>query len=193
MKQKESEDLIEIEGHQRVSVSRIGSCIYFFDEIDTNSVCEAIKYIDMLELENTKNITIVLNSIGGDIYSGLALYDRIRSSECRVTIIGTGLIASMAFIIFLAGDRRVMTKYARFMNHKGVAELAGNPENLKKETKEIDDLENICLDIIVERTKQDSKTIKNSIRDGNKYIYAEEALKTGIVHEIISEIKKGKT
>lgn len=186
------EEYIDLEGHSKVAVYRMGSTIYFFDDINQQTVCEAIKYIDQLELVKVKGITIILNSHGGEEYSGLALYDRIRSSACRFTIIGTGFIASMALIVYLAGDRRIASKNARFLNHQGSMEVGGKSTDIKIESKELENVEEMCNEIIAERTKQDIKKLRNSIKIGNKYISALEAKNTGFVHEIIDEVKKGK-
>ena len=95
-----------------------GRTIYFFDEINESSACEAIRIIDKLEYDNKKDIRIVINSGGGNCYDGLALYDRIRQSGCNILTLGTGLVVSMALIIFLAGDERELTENARLLVHQ---------------------------------------------------------------------------
>lgn len=192
MRYRDDDEMNDGEFHSRVNVSRNGSTIYFFDDIDSNSVAEAIKYIDLLESQKIKKITIILNSCGGEEYSGLALYDRMRASTSRFTIIGTGFIASMALIVYLGGDRRIATKNARFLNHQGSTEIGGKATDIKIESQEMETMENICVNIMAERTKQDPKKLKNSIKIGNKYMSASEAKAQGFVHEIIDEVKKGR-
>lgn len=182
---------IEYEVPGKSLVHRSGSTIYFFDEVDSASVCEAIRYLDAIERDKKiTELSIVFSSNGGSIYDGLALYDRIRASRCRVTTIGTGLVASMAFVVFLAGDRRVCTKNVRFLNHQASAELRGKLTDLDIEHVETKMLEDICIQIISERTNQTAKRLKKDTKVGDKYIYADEAFKTLIVHEIIEEVKK---
>lgn len=182
----------ELNSESKVNVYKVGNVIYFFDEINPQTVCEAIRFIDSLEVNNEKKITIILNSHGGEEYSGLALYDRIRSTTCHVTIIGTGFVASMGLIVYLAGDKRLATKNTRFLNHQGSTEIGGKASDIKIESKEIEAMEDICNNLIAERTNQDPKKLKQSIKVGNKYIDVAEALNTGITHEVIKEYKKGK-
>lgn len=178
---------------KRVLVSRSGRQIYFFDEINSSSVMTAIKMIDEIELEDdSKGILIIFNSEGGDIYTGLALYDRIRSCKCKVTTIGTGIIASMAFVIFLAGDRRLATPTARFMNHQAKMSLQGKVTDIEIEQAEVKAIEEICVQIISDRTKQTTKRIKKETKIGDKYIDVSEALKTGVIHDTVNYSDKGK-
>lgn len=172
-------------------VYRVGSTIYFFDEVLGSSVCEAIKFIDAIEKENkAKHITLVINSGGGNIYDGLSLYDRIRACKLPVTTIGTGLVASMAFIIFLGGDKRICTKRVRFLNHQAKISLEGRVADIDIEQAETKMVEDMCIDIIATRTNLTPKKQKKDTKLGDKYIGAEEALKTEIVHEIIEEVTK---
>lgn len=167
-----------------------GNTIYFYADINAETVCRVAHFIDILESQKEKNITIILNSAGGEEYSGLAFYDRIRASKCKFTIIGTGFVGSMALIVYVAGDRRIATKNTRFLNHQGSTEINGRASDIKIASKEMDELEEICNRLIAERTKQDIKKLRESIKAGDKYMNVDEAIKTGIVHEIIDEIKK---
>jgi ATP-dependent Clp protease protease subunit len=172
-------------------VYRVGTTIYFFDEVDGASVCEAIKFIDAIEKEKKiEHLTLVLNSGGGNIYDGLALYDRLRACKLPVTTIGTGLVASMAFIIFLAGDKRICSPRVRFLNHQAKMSVEGRVEDINIEQAEIKMVEDMCIDIIAGRTTLTAKKQKKDTKLGDKYIGAEEALRTQIVHEIIEEVTK---
>lgn len=180
------------EERDRVIVFRgEGRIIYFFDEVDEDSVCECIKLLDKLEIESRKKgITIVLNCGGGGCYDGLALYDRIRQCECAITIVGTGIIASMGLIIYLAADHRVITENARLLNHQvTVSDFDGRAIDFKIEGKEIDALNDAIQDIISERTGQTVKRLKSEILPGDHWITPEEGLNEGYVDEIIKHTR----
>lgn len=169
-----------------VAVFKNGRTIYFFDEVTNQSVCKAIIFLDELEKEKSKQpIEFVLNSVGGDIYSGLALYDRIRRSSCDVHTIGTGFVASMAVIIYLAGDYRYITETCTFLNHQGSTELYGKVTDLKIEFDETNRIEEICTEIIASHTGLPAKKIKADIKLGDDYINPERAVNDGFSHEII--------
>lgn len=175
----------EINQDNRTNVYYQDRTIYFFDEVNNATVCEAIRYIDLLEKRSKKPIEIILNSGGGSCYEGLALYDRIRFSKCDICIIATGITASMGFIIFLAGKYRYLMPNTILMSHQ----ISSNPEgklgDLKIEMEEIKRLEKQCNIIISERTGLSIKTIEKQHSKGDYYITPETALKDGIAHKIL--------
>lgn len=173
------------ENNQDVIIYKSGRTIYFCDEITNESVCKTMIFLDELEKENKKPIEFVINSIGGDIYSGLALYDRIRRSICEVHMIGTGFVASMAVIIFLAGDARYLTESCTILNHQSYNEIIGNPHELKAEFDESNRIEDICVEIIANHTGLSIKKIQNDIKLANDYINPERAIHEGFAHEIL--------
>ena len=183
----------EIETSSKSLVFNEGNVIYFFDEMDAAAVVDAIRYIDHLEYnEKVDKIIFKLNSGGGNVYDGLALYDRLRNCKSSITMIGSGLIASMAFIVYLAGDRRIATSNVRFLNHqtKFVVDGELNGVQIKIEEKETVNLENTCIDICAQRTLLTPRIIKNHIKLGDKYIGIKEAVSMGIVHEVQEEVIK---
>ena len=174
-----------------VVVYRKGRTIYFFDEVDDESVCEAIKFIDEIEEESTKkDITIKINSGGGGCYDGLALYDRIRQSPCNIIMIGSGLIGSMGLIIFLAGDERMISENARLLNHQvSIEEFSGRNIDFKLEQKELDTLNSINAEIVSERTGQSIKKLNNETLPGDKFMGAQFAVENGYADEIIKNTR----
>lgn len=182
---------------ERPTVYKTGRTIYFYDEVNNKTVCEASKFIDELESENDKEIELIINSNGGSIYDGLALYDRIRSSACQINTVGTGFVASMGLIVFLAGDHRTLTETAMLLNHQGSSQFEGNTGDFKIEAKEMTRLEDLTVQIIAERTGLAPKVIKKDIKIGDDYISPELAVTKGFAHAIIvnkrEPLKKQKT
>lgn len=180
-----------LDNFEKVGVHCEGRIIKFFDDVENSSVLQTFIFLDALEKQNKKPITIVLCSGGGCIYAGLSLYDRIRSCKCKVTIVGTGVVASIASIIFLAGDVRIGTKHLRIMLHEGALENNNGSASLtRSEQREIDVLEDVANDIVEERTKLSKKNIEKLMLGKNYYFGAEEALNNGYIHEIIDEVSK---
>ena len=174
-----------------ILVYRDDNVLSFFDDIDSASVCEAIRLLDAMEsTKKYKSLTIILNSSGGEMYNGLALYDRIRACTKPITMVCTGFVASMAFVLFLAGDKRVCTKNVRFLNHQASMEVSGKVNDIKIEQAEIELMEKLCVDIIADRTLLTPKKLKHDTTLGNVYLGAEQAVQMGICHEIIQEVKK---
>jgi len=173
------------ENEKRPIVHRQDRTIFFFDNIDSLSVCEAIRLVKILEDENSKDpIEFIINSDGGYCYDGLALYDKLRLSPCPIITIGTGWVASMAVIIYLAGERRFITQNTTIMHHQAAGELEGKVSEIKIEAEEIRRLDDICTEITAERTGQSIRKLKNDIKIGNKYLSAEQAVEEGFAHDV---------
>lgn len=129
-------------------------------------------------------IEIYLSSSGGIVYDGLAIYDAIQACPCDVTIYASGKIMSSAFVIFLAGDKRVGSKHVTFMMHS--ISFYGGDEGTKLKDKEIDVIEakrlnNIFLDILAQRTKMSKKWWYRNILSHDKYFDLKQAQEFGIV------------
>lgn len=181
----------EVEVKKEPLVHLEANIIYFFDEMNGPAVMEAIRFIDLLEASGEYDkIIFKLNSGGGSIYDGLCLYDRLRECKLDIVMVGTGLVGSMAFVVYLAGDMRYCSENVRFLNHQAKAGFDGKDlteAQIKIEAEETKVLETIGVNIIASRTLLTPKVIKNSIKLGDKYIGAKDALSMGIVHEIIKE------
>jgi len=170
----------------RSKVSRSGRMIYFFDTVDEDSVLEAIKHVHHLDMANPKApITLLIDSVGGNCYDGLALYDCLRMCRAPVVTVGYGIVASMGFIIFLAGDKRVSAPNTRFLNHQVSSEIAGKATDIEIQRAEIVKLENLTVSIVSERTGMPEAKIKKDVKLGDNYYSAKEAMKKGIVHQIM--------
>jgi ATP-dependent protease ClpP protease subunit len=88
-------------------------------EIDYQVMEKFLKNLHYLETASVGPITIHMNTCGGDWDEGMAIYNAIRSCECRIEIINHTYAASMASILLQAGDRRVMGPDSYFMFHQG--------------------------------------------------------------------------
>jgi ATP-dependent Clp protease protease subunit len=191
---KTSKKYMSVNENLKCNVSVEDRTIYLFDEINECSVLEAIKNIDYLFKKNSnKTIQIVLSSCGGLCYEGLALYDKIRNCPCPIEIVGTGLIASMGTIIYLAGDKRYSTENASFMTHGlFLGGFGGKLEDIQIEVAESKRLEDVLIKIIAEKTNSNVKDIKKQSGKKDYWMSADVALKEGYVHSIIKN-KKRKT
>lgn len=97
------------------------------DEIDETEATRLSKNLLILEKGGASQITIHLNTCGGDVQQALAIYDRIRSSSAHVTIIGYGEVASSGCLIMQAADRRAVYKHTHVMWHYGTTAIPETP------------------------------------------------------------------
>lgn len=156
-------------------------------DINAESVGWVIRGIyKMADVSAELPLDLYINSNGGEIYDGLALYDVLRSlSGITVRTHALGKIMSMAFIIYLAGDQRYSYPNATFMNHSSADSLDGKLHHLKTSLKEVQRQEDICLDILMERTsKKDRSFWRKSVEYKDQYYNVEQMKELGVVtHE----------
>jgi ATP-dependent Clp protease, protease subunit len=164
--------------------------IYIGDEINESSAEKAIKALDFLESESLEDIKILLNSSGGEDYSGLAIYDAIKNSSCFITIIGLGSIMSMASLVLQAGDHRALMPNSTMMLHVGYASIQNeHNHNLIRESKEIERLIKLSADIYLARMKEKNAELTKKDIDNllqfNTYITAKGAVNMGLADEVL--------
>ena len=94
------------------------------------------------------NLHIRINSVGGDVYSGIAIFNAIRNCKKDVKILVDGIAGSIAGVIALCGRRVEMSKYSRLMIHSVSGGCYGNKDDLKDMINTIESLEDTIAGII---------------------------------------------
>lgn len=144
---------------------------------------------DLEELNTKDNITVHINSVGGDFYAGLAIYNRLRSLKASITTINDGLAASAGSIIFMAGDKGKRKAYAgsNLMVHGVLSFMYGyyNTADLRAQIKELDAHNKALIATYVEATGLDQDTVKSAISK-DTYMTGQEAVDLGWADEVIS-------
>lgn len=126
-------------------------------------------------------IEIYLSSYGGEAYAGLSIYDAIRSCPAEVVIIANGKVMSAAFIIFLAGDKRLAAQHTAFMMHSVSSTITGKTKDQEIEVQEAKRINNSFLEILVNRTKMSKKWWYRQILSHDKYMTTTEAFEYGLI------------
>lgn len=163
--------------------------IIIADDIDAASVSMFLKGFHILEQKKDETINIILSSFGGDWYSGLAVFDAVRSSPCNIIVKGTGPVMSMGSIIMLAGDERVLTPNARLMLHYG---SIGSEEIhskifdrwAKDEKKNLTIMEDMYLEVIRKKHPKFSRKKIQEMLNFDTILNAEEAVELGLADRV---------
>ena len=178
-------------------------CIFLCEEVTTDSCNELIKQLLYLEkTDDVSPINLFINSPGGSVTDGLAVYDTIRLLKSPVTAIITGIAASMGSIILLAcePDRRLMLPSSRIMVHDaswGHRDMMGKkPHEIEEELNQLKAVNDRLVSIIAERT---GKTVEEvaKVTKYDSYFNATEAIEFGLATKMIDSdclselIKKG--
>lgn len=98
--------------------------------VDADMSARAVKGLHMLDAISESPITVLLNTVGGDVTHGLAIYDAIKSCRSRVTVVGIGNVMSMGAWILQAADHRVLTPNSCVMIHLGTDEIKGHTKDV---------------------------------------------------------------
>lgn len=133
-------------------------------------------------------IMLRIKSPGGDVHEGFAIYNYIRSLGKPITCIADGRVASIATVIFLAGDVRKVYDTTDFMIHNPWTWAAGNADQLEETAEELRKIEDQILDLYVARTGSDRETIKALMQD-DKSMPIDQVLELKFATEIKETIK----
>ena len=164
--------------------------IYIYDAIGKYEV-SAQKFIQ--ELEKSKDrIELHLNSPGGAVFEGFAIYNAIKQSEKTVDVYIDGLAASIASVIAMAGDKIYIAKNATIMIHNVSAGAHGEKKELEKTIKVMKQLEEQIQNIYVERTGLPKKEIQEMM-DTETWMTAKVAVEKGFADEVIETNAKNTT
>jgi ATP-dependent Clp protease protease subunit len=168
--------------------------LFLSDAIDMETSQDIIRKLWYLESKAPgKPILLVINSPGGAVDAGFAIWDQVKLISSPVSTLVTGLAASMASVLSLvaAPKRRFATPQARIMVHQprlsGV--IQGQATDLEIQAKEMLKMRNILNDIYVQSTGKTAAEIDKAI-DRDTWMTADEALKFGLLDKIVTSFKE---
>ncbi|MEM6626744.1 MAG: ATP-dependent Clp protease proteolytic subunit [Pseudomonadota bacterium] len=142
-----------------------------------------------LESENPKKeIAMYINSPGGVVSSGLAIYDTMQYIRSPVSTACIGMAASMGSLLLSAGekDMRFATPNARIMVHQPSAGYRGPASDIERHAEEILDMKSRLNQIYVRHTGQDLATIEKTL-DRDTFMTSEQAMEFGIVDRVFEQ------
>lgn len=160
------------------------------DAASCNSLITQLMYLDRTDPD--AEITLYINSPGGSVADGLAVYDVIGLLEAPVRTVCMGTCASMGAILFLAGEKREMMEHGRIMVHDpafgGNHDIGGKkPHQIQSELDDLNRCRESLAKIISERTGKSLEEIYE-VTANDTYFSAEEAIEFGLATDIV---KKG--
>jgi ATP-dependent Clp protease protease subunit len=167
--------------------------IIFIDgEINDASADLAVAQILYLESENAeKDISIYINSPGGSVTAGLAIYDTMQYVKCDIQTICMGQAASMAAILLAGGTpgKRYALPSSRVMIHQPRGGVEGQESDISILAKEIIRLKKLSIEYLAEKTKKSVEQVSKDI-ERDFFMSSEEAKEYGIVDHVMPSRKK---
>lgn len=167
--------------------------IVFLDgEIRDESADLVVAQILFLESENPeKDISIYINSPGGSVTAGLAIYDTMQYVKCPVQTICIGQAASMGAFLLTAGSKgkRYALPSSRVMIHQPWGGVEGQESDISIQSREILRLKKLMIEKFVFHTGKEEETVKRDM-ERDFYLTAQDALEYGIVDEVMERRAK---
>ncbi len=161
--------------------------IFLGGAVDENTASITVAQMLFLEAEDSKkDIMLYINSPGGDVYDGLAIYDTMKHLKCDVATVGIGMQASMGAFLLSSGTKgkRSILPHSTVMIHQPSSGSRGKVTDMEIDLKEGLRLKKLLNEILAKNTGQKIETIeKDSDRD--YWMSAEEAKKYGIVDQVL--------
>lgn len=158
--------------------------------IDAGSVSTAIRCLLHLQKEDQQlPITLYINSPGGEVQSGLALYDVMQAVSCPIHTVCLGMAASMAALLFIAGDQREMLLHSRVMIHDPLigGGIGGSALSVKARADDLMRIRDITAQVISQHTGMNLEEVFE-LTAKDTYFEAEEAIANGMADRIITSL-----
>ena len=163
--------------------------IFLSDGVDNESAKDVIRKLWFLEIKDPgKPILLVINSPGGSVDSGFAVWDQIKLITSPVTTLITGLAASMGSVLSLAAapGRRYATRNSRIMIHQPSIHglIRGQATDLDIQAKEIMKTRKAIVELYVDATGKSYEVVDKAI-DRDAWMSAEEAVEFGLLDKVV--------
>lgn len=157
--------------------------IFLTEDVNPETMDHLLKKLMYLEMSDPgKEITLYINSPGGECLSGLAVLDYIHTMTSPIRTVCTGCAASMGAILFLAGQKREMLRHTRLMIHDPSTggNLSGmKPHEIENTLSMLRDMQTLLIDIISDASGKSKEEIAE-ITKNDTYFNLEEALDFGL-------------
>ncbi|MDY8138785.1 ATP-dependent Clp protease proteolytic subunit [Aquimarina sp. 2201CG5-10] len=160
--------------------------VFLWGQVDDKSAKHVIDRLMYLDMINDNEIKLYINSPGGYVTSGFAMYDTIKALKSPVSTICTGLAASMGSILLSAGEKgkRFIQPHAKVMIHQPSGGARGQASNIEIQATEILKTKELSAQILADNCGQDiEKVLKDFNRD--YWMDAQESLDYGIIDGIL--------
>lgn len=161
--------------------------IYIYSEVGGFDV-NAKSFINELKAVKDKNIDVHINSLGGSVFDGLAIYNALKTHPLKVVTKVEGICASIASVIAMAGDQIEMAENSLFMIHNPFAMSGGDANELRKTADILDKIRNEIADIYASKSKHDSQHYIN-LMDVETWFNSSETLELGLANTITQSLK----
>ena len=151
-------------------------CSWAWEEFGEMSAQMLSKQLEALG--DVNEINVYINSYGGEVAEGLAIYNALRRHKAKVRTFCDGFACSIASVIFMAGDERIMNESSLLMIHNAWVYAAGNAAQLRKQAEDLDKITQASVEAYKAHSSLKEEEIK-ALMDAETWILPSEALEYG--------------
>lgn len=156
---------------------------WWYDSTSAADIDRALKEV------KTANITVRLNSPGGDAFDGITIYNRLKDHEAKVKIIVDGWACSAASIIAMAADELIMNTGAMMMVHEAWTVVAGSKTDMQNTVNMMTKLDDSLLDIYMTKAKCTRDEMKQFV-ENETWFTASETIELGFATDIAEQVEE---
>lgn len=151
---------------------------------DDNSVKE-----QLANMQSAKEITVNINSVGGDVFTGISIYNMLKRHKAKIIVNVDGLAASIASVIAMAGDVIRMPSNSMMMIHNAMTMVAGNANDLRSTADLLEKVTDTLMSAYLDRSDKLERNELKALLDAETWLSAEEAKELGLIDEVITSKK----
>ena len=141
------------------------------------------KQIEALECDQ---INVYINSYGGEVAEGLAIYNQLKRHKAKVKTVCDGFACSAASVVFMAGDERIMSTASLLMIHNAWTRASGNSKELRKQADDLDKITQASVNAYMQEINITEEELKQML-DDETWITPQEAIEKGFITAIVNE------
>lgn len=136
------------------------------------------------DMSNEKEIIVNINSNGGDVFSGVAIYNMLRRQKAHITVNIDGLAASIASVIAMAGDTINMPNNAVLMIHNAWTQITGDSNEFKKQADSLERINSVVFNSYLDKNPDLDHALLRQYMDEETWFTANEAEELGLIDNI---------
>ncbi|HEY8947391.1 MAG TPA: head maturation protease, ClpP-related [Rhizomicrobium sp.] len=168
-----------------VSLSDQGATISIFSEIGGDTGVTVAGMSDALKQAGSRDVTVQINSPGGDYFEGVGIYNLLRAHTGKVTAQILGIAASAASIIAMAADRVEMARNGELMIHRAWTLAVGNSELMREAATMLDRVDAAAVGVYAERSGQKANRVRE-LMVAETWMTSEEAIAGGFADALLA-------
>ncbi|HET8586313.1 MAG TPA: ATP-dependent Clp protease proteolytic subunit [Candidatus Limnocylindria bacterium] len=164
--------------------------IFLGSEVNTQVANRICAQLLLLSAEDPdRDITLYINSPGGSVYDGMAIYDTMQYVSNDVSTIALGMAASMGQMLLCAGTsgKRYALKHARIMMHQASGGIGGTAADIAIQAEQMIHTKKLLIDLIAEHTGQSAEQVELD-SDRDRWFTAEQARDYGFIDHVITGV-----